>query len=1271
MPAARPRATVNASTTSSRKVRTVGTFGAVTVTLALAGALLVVPGGAAQAAPAAAPRSAAPGQTVQSVTLVTGDVVRVVTRADGRRSVTIDPGPSGVVPQASISEVGTHLYVVPQSAIAMLAAHRLDLALFDVNGLIKQGYDDAHRASLPLIIDYGVGAVAAARAAVAAPAGARRTRSLSLLGDTAFDADKKHARQFWKSVTAASSGAVRIDLDARVHLLDVAQPLQQIHAPQAWAAGYDGTGVKVAVLDTGYDPTHPDLAGKVALSANFSTDATIVDGNGHGTHVAGTIAGSGVQSGGTYKGVAPGATLLIGKVLGSDGSGADSQVLAGMQWAVAQHADIVSMSLGGDTGDGTDLLEQAVDQLSASSTTLFVIAAGNNGSSPSTITSPGAADAALTVGAVDSTDTMADFSSRGPRAGDGALKPDVVAPGVNIVNDRAAGTSLGDPVNDWYTSLSGTSMATPHVAGIAAIVKQEHPTWTGQQLKEVIAASTVPVANATAFDAGSGRADALAAVNQTVVTDASHNLGFFKWPHATLAPQTTQLTYANFGSTPATLAVSLAGEDGSAAPVGVTLGATTVTVPAGGTANIPITVDPTVGQPGAYSGVVTATVAGSAQTVRTSVGYVLEDERYNLTVVVKPRTGTQSSAHVVTISGLTDYSFDTRQSDASPAVQTFTFRVPPESYAVGVTSFGLGADNATESVMDFNPSTNVSRDRTVVLDESRTKLFDYRVDKPAVTEAAVLSTNWASPKGAYVGLRIFSTADRLYAAQISGDKGGVADAELNYQLSQPEGEVLAAPGDVVGLRPLTAPDTSVWWTAVPRLPAAAVFVNAGSTTALRLGRVKNAVALVSSACADLTATSAALAEAGALALVAYPAHGSTCAGTVTGTPALPGFSARPLGAKALLAEAGRRLPATTHASPQYAYDLATNWPHRVPAGATLNGTGSKIAALVESVRSQATAPTPTLGAYELLTGWLPNLGSAVFGLSRRVPFPSTVTHYVSAAARWDKEVVIADQSNAAYADFNSIGTTHTGGSATQDTWFGGPVGAFASNAAYDAYGWLAMPNRQGDNMTMLVNTLTDSAGHNGAILYLDEFAAKVYQNGKLIVDAFDPLMLNGFPVPSKIAHYKLDVLDTRANAFWQLATSIHNVWGFSSGTPAADHAVLPLMNVQYKLPLSAYGTAKAGVAQQFAVTFSMPAEVAAKPLISEKVQVSWDEGKTWGPNAVVRCTPMPADSAGGHPTRCAVAVAGHAPGKATLRVTATDTAGNSVTQTVVDAYAVE
>ena len=374
---------------------------------------------------------------------------------------------------------------------------------------------------------------------------------------------------------------------------------------------------------------------------NFTTDASVVDGNGHGTHVASTIAGTGAGSGGAYRGVAPGAKLMVGKVLADEGFGEDSWVLAGMQWAVTRGADVVSMSLGGDPGDGTDPLSRAIDELSASSDTLFVVAAGNSGNEPMTVTNPGAADAALTVGAVDDADQMAFFSSRGPRLTDGALKPDVVAPGVGITAARAAGTSLGAPVDDLYTSLEGTSMATPHVAGLAAILKDAHPQWDGERLKAAITSTTVPVADATGFDAGSGRVDAERAVAATVLASASLNLGYYTWPQTDLPTTRTKLTYTNTGGAAATLALSLASQDGAAAaPAGVSLSASTLTIPAGGEASIDVLLDPSLPGTGSFSGVVIA--SGPTGTVaRTAFGFGLESEHHDLTVQLKPRSGTQ------------------------------------------------------------------------------------------------------------------------------------------------------------------------------------------------------------------------------------------------------------------------------------------------------------------------------------------------------------------------------------------------------------------------------------------------------------------------------------------------------------------------------------------------------------------------------------------------------------------------------------------------------
>ncbi|WP_445270826.1 S8 family peptidase, partial [Streptomyces sp. DSM 41634] len=191
----------------------------------------------------------------------------------------------------------------------------------------------------------------------------------------------------------------------------------QIGTPAAWKAGFTGKGVKIAVLDTGTDSTHADLKGQILASNNFSASKDTKDRVGHGTHVASIAAGTGAASKGKFKGVAPDAKLLSGKVLDDEGYGEDSGILAGMEWAVAQGADIVNLSLGGEDTPDVDPLEAAVNKLTAEKGVLFAIAAGNEGDGAGTVGSPGSADAALTVGAVDVKDKLAEFSSRGPRVG--------------------------------------------------------------------------------------------------------------------------------------------------------------------------------------------------------------------------------------------------------------------------------------------------------------------------------------------------------------------------------------------------------------------------------------------------------------------------------------------------------------------------------------------------------------------------------------------------------------------------------------------------------------------------------------------------------------------------------------------------------------------------------------------------------------------------------------------------------------------------------------
>jgi subtilisin family serine protease len=300
----------------------------------------------------------------------------------------------------------------------------------------------------------------------------------------------------------------RIWPDLRVHAcLDVSGPL--IHAPAVWAEGYAGAGVRLAVLDTGLDLQHPDFAGRIAATADFTGEG-VGDVNGHGTHVAGIACGDGTASGRSYRGIAPASALCVAKVLDRHGSAYMSDVMAGLDWAVKQNVQVVNLSLSGPPpGDGTDALSEACD-LVVERGIVVCVAAGNSGPRASSIGPPGCARQVITVGASTDDDAVLEASSRGPTT-DGRVKPDILFPGSVIISCRGKGTSLGSPLNHEYTEASGTSMATPHASGVAALLLEADAGLTAGQIKELMTGSAVSLGLEENTE-GAGRGDALAAL---------------------------------------------------------------------------------------------------------------------------------------------------------------------------------------------------------------------------------------------------------------------------------------------------------------------------------------------------------------------------------------------------------------------------------------------------------------------------------------------------------------------------------------------------------------------------------------------------------------------------------------------------------------------------------------------------------------------------------------------------------------------------------------
>lgn len=322
----------------------------------------------------------------------------------------------------------------------------------------------------------------------------------------------------------------RLSLDRTVHtLLDATAAAASV--PPVWRQGNLGTGIGIAVIDTGIHP-HPDF-GKpqnrlVAFYDAVHHRAQPYDDNGHGTHVAGIAAGSGDESDGRFRGMAPGAWLIGVKVLDGQGVGTLSQVISGLEWICHNHRryniKVLNCSLGTPAAESyrDDPLAQAVQKVLQLGIVVCA-AAGNDGPYPGTIATPGIHPGVITVGACTRSllpgpdgDVVADFSSRGPTI-DGLSKPDLVAPGVEITSCNAPGSTIArrQRNNSPYITLSGTSMATPVVAGIAALLLHARPSAKPEQIKWRLRQTATSIAGSP-LAAGSGAVNAWAAINQYV-----------------------------------------------------------------------------------------------------------------------------------------------------------------------------------------------------------------------------------------------------------------------------------------------------------------------------------------------------------------------------------------------------------------------------------------------------------------------------------------------------------------------------------------------------------------------------------------------------------------------------------------------------------------------------------------------------------------------------------------------------------------------------------
>ncbi|GHF98165.1 peptidase [Streptomyces hydrogenans] len=1142
--------------------------------------------------------------TSYDITLITGDLVHLTDRTGGRDVVTVEraEGSSGAV---QVQTYGDDTYVVPEEAMPLLAAGKLDPRLFEVTELAAMGYDDARSGTVPVITT----AVPGARSArpPAPPAGATAVRTLASIRATALHADKRRARSFWDAIAPAgasdsaprrlAAGIGKVWLDGRVEAA-LAESTAQIAAPGVWAKGYDGTGVKVAVLDTGADLDHPDLRGQVVEARSFVAGEGVDDGNGHGTHVASTVAGSGAASGGKEKGAAPGARLLVGKVLGDSGYGADSATIAGMEWAKAQGADIVSMSLGSSTGsDGEDPMSLALDALSADGGPLFVVAAGNS-YAPGTVGAPGAARSALTVAAVDRDDRRAAFSSQGPLTGSYALKPDVAAPGVDIL--AAASQQVPGWTGGMYRTMSGTSMATPLVSGAAALVKQLHPDWDGARVKNALMSTSHAAPGLTPYEAGTGRVDVLAAVGTTVEATGSVAAAVHKWPNADARPTTRTVTYRNTGTEDVTLALAV-DTTGRAA----TLAQQSVTVPAGGTAGATLTLDPSQVLAGTtLSGRVIATAPGSGRVVaHTGFALFKEREMYDYTIEVTGPDGEPATDTVVV---------NTPGSDTPMYVNVTgrtTLRLPPGDYTAW--SFmdvpGDSPDSLGKALL-LAPNGELDADHpkvTAVLDASSAHRAYAVPERESETTQTVVDFSRAHTDGPVTSGRNWNSAvllpaayDSVYLAPTDEVEEGSLDVLVHWRMREKALDAATGTGHHIDL---TAQAGTVFHDGESTLRT----VYAGKGTAADYAGVDargKAVVVDRSDEVTLTERVRAATDAGAAMLISgndapgrlYERYDSTDEVTVASVTA--GVGAR------LVTEA-KSGKGTLHVRqkqfPDYTYDLLRSYGGHVPDNPSAYRPGNGDLARVDAAYFAAPG---TLGQGSRF--FVPTWGPAVGG-GEREGYGRTVTEYVTPApsglGRWYEQHAGTGDA-AGYREQNEE-VAYAAGRRYEGAWFK-PVQAPRLDDSHAAYSTVSGTLQW--NVPMWSGGNSGHAGFGGTgtrtVLYRAGDGAQVA--------AFNAQSGRAFSLPT--GSYRLTATGQRTSPVWQTSTRTRTTWAFDFERPAPGSTTrtdVPLLNVDYDVETDLQGRAPAG--RPLTLTLRAATAPAGHTARTATLQVSYDDGATW------------------------------------------------------------
>ncbi|MFI7703812.1 S8 family peptidase [Nonomuraea sp. NPDC049480] len=1229
-------------------------LGRAAVALAMAASLLSVPGAHASAA---APVTFTSAAASDEITLITGDQVRV-RAVDGEHSaVTVTPAPraDGSVPTFQVLEAGGEVTVIPDD-VAALVPQRLDTALFNVTALAEQGYG----AAVPLILTY---AGNAAKAAVPAVKQLRTLESIGGAGATVSAADAAElgaelAKLATPRARTALAGVSKIWLDRKVKpVLEHSVP--RIGAPEAWAAGHDGTGTTVAVLDTGVDATHPDLAGRVADRRDFVTGAVAGDPHGHGTHVASTVAGA--------KGVAPGAKLLDGRVLGADGYGQASWIIDAMEWAAGEkHADVVNMSLGDSVPGGP--LTDAVSRLTKQYGTLFVVAAGNDGCDRC-VGTPGDAPEALTVGAVDREDRLADFSSRGPIVADESVKPDVTAPGVGITAAKSGGG---------HVAMSGTSMATPHVAGAAALLRQARPGLSGAELKSLLMATAKPGGGIPVDAQGSGRVDVAAALKGSVTASpGSAHFGRIEPGQR----KSATVTYRNLGQTPAELDLT-AGDGFAVEPA-------KLTVPASGTAEATVTIE--AATPGRLRRELTAAVAGGAP-VRTLLTGTVEEKRVELRVRGIARDG-RTARGGFTVLNLDEGTLVGRVLPGDPSqpcteqkygtgtcllVKPGTYSVLGHVFTMPATQDSTASGKPLNESLLGDPEMTITENTEVVLDarkavEVKIETPDHETKRNTGAAAALMWYRSGRQGTALRGGTTISPGgqieERLFVQPTREVTKGTFAVSTRWRLKAPEIR-LTAPGLTLDPQYVDPVQVSDFSTEYPRLDGARLLMAAdagrGGTEEIKARNLRGKLAVIRrTEGVPVSAQSNAAAAAGAVMVAVYsdrPGADVTTGGNGVKLAVPTVRLTHEEGMK--LVERLRRwavpVMARGVAASPYVYDLYLREKSRVRDELTYVVRSRSLARIETGYHSQLADDVTVNEARFVFEPW------DTVSISTNLPMagvPRTRVDYVTPdpELRWSTSAISPERpynNMWPHPDTPRVALSspefrpYEAGERVRRTMFEQPLlpGANPRNPL----------RREGDRLRISMQGFVDAGGNYGEA-YTTSYERglktgfRLYRGDTLLWQT-NYLPSGTGTLPAERSAYRIEY-DVANEAEWaKMSTRTRAVWTFASER-AAGTTVIPLLLAAFDAPVDLRNQA---ASRTLGLRLFHQEGAEQRAVKSVSLEVSYDDGATWR-SARLR-------DRGGRTYEATLDRVRS--GFVSLRLEASDAGGNTLKQEVIRAYAV-